>query len=406
MTILPSNFLRLFAKGEAARLAALRRLVCAGMLCGVALTWNLWFPSARSFPRAPLLDACPREVVPPLEYVLGAMLVTALAVSLFAKRPAKYLVAAIASLGLLALSDQTRWQPWVYQYFIVLVVLALDARRGGDGRSGIDSLDALRLIVASLYFWGGAQKLNYSFGHEVLPQLLAPALGRLTLEGAQLSALGVAVAAAEMFVGCGLLFRRTRRLCIGCALAMHGLILGLLIAQGRNSAVWAWNVALALTVVILFRRGDTPAAPVSDRWRAGGTSGRAVMMLAALYAVLPTLSFFGWWDMYLSGALYSGNTAVAVVRVGARESERLPASARRQLFTTASGERVLPLFEWSMAELNVPPYPEPRVFRQVAREVCRLTGDEGGAELIVRGRPDVLDGRYVVSRADCRQLGE
>lgn len=398
---------RLFGDGEAARLAAMRYVVGAALLAGVALSWNLWFPLSRSFPRAPLLIALPREAVPPAEYILGGTLVIALVASLFARRPAKYLVTAITALAVLALSDQTRLQPWVYQYFILLTVIALHARHDVDERSTGGSLLALRLIVASLYVWGGAQKLNYSFGHEVLPQLLAPAQGHLTLDEAQMSALGVAVAVAEIFTGGGLLLRKTRKLCVGFALAMHGIILGLLIAQGRNSVVWVWNVALALMVVALYWRGDAPSGRASAGWwRAGNASGRASLGLAVLYAVLPILSFWGCWDMYLSGALYSGNTAVAVVRVGGREYEKLPAAARRQVFTTGSGERMLPLFEWSIAELNVPPYPEARVFRQVAREVCRLTGDDSQSELIVRGRPALLDGSYVVSRADCRKLGE
>lgn len=397
----------LFGGGEAARLAALRYVVGAALLSGVALSWNLWLPLSRSFPRAPLLNALPREAVPPAEYFLSCTLVAALVASLFARRPAKYLVAAITSLGILVLSDQTRLQPWVYQCLILLIITALHARQGADERSTGIGLCALRLVVASLYVWGGAQKLNYSFGQEVLPQLLAPAQNYLTLTGAQLSGLGVAVAAAEMFIGGGLLLKKTRKLCVGFALAMHGIILGLLTAQGRNSVVWAWNVSLALTVVVLFRRGDAPSGRASaECWRAGNTSARASLVLAVLYAVLPVMSFRGWWDMYLSGALYSGNTAVAVVRVGEREYEKLPAAARRQVFMTAGGERMLPLFEWSMAELNVPPYPEARVFRQVAREVCRLTGDDSQAELIMRGRPALLDGSYVVSRADCVKLGE
>jgi hypothetical protein len=220
----------------------------------------------------------------------------------------------------------------------------------------------------------------------------------------QLSALGVAIAVIEILIGCGLVFRKTRRLAVWLALAMHGLILGLLIVQGRNSVVWIWNAALMLIVVVLFWRSDTSLVPMFSSWRAVNTSGRLSVILAVLCAVLPVLSFRGWWDMYLSGALYSGNTVIAVVRLDEGVYEKLPVMAKRQVFATKSGEQMLPLFEWSMADLNVPPYPEPRVFRQVARAVCKLGGENSQAELIMKGSPAILDGSFRITRIECSLL--
>jgi len=226
----------------------------------------------------------------------------------------------------------------------------------------------------------------------------------LTLTHAQLSALGVAVALAEISTGLGLLIKRTRRVCVMLALALHASVLLLLVSQWRNSAVWAWNAALAVMVVLLFRRGDAPVLRTLAARGAADASERVTQSLAVACAVLPALSFIGFWDMYLSGALYSGNTPVAVVRVDGRVYERLPGVAKRQVFTTKGGEQVLPLFEWAMAELNAPPYPEPRVYRRVALEVCRLEDGEGRAELIVKERPAILDGSYRVTRTNCSQL--
>ena len=50
--------------------------------------------------------------------------------------------------------------------------------------------------------------------------------------------------------------------------------------------------------------------------------------------------------------------------------------------------------------------PEPRVFKQVARELCKLAEVRSRVELIVKERPAVLDGSYGVSRMGCPQLGE
>lgn len=391
---------------HSARIDALRRVACAAMLAGVALSPNLWFPASRTFPRAPLVVALPQNVAPTVEYLLGGLLVAALAAAVFASRAAKYLLVAISSLVVLVLLDQTRLQPWVYQYLLLFAVTALDARRSRDVRRDALVLSAAQLVVASLYFWSGVQKLNYTFGQEVLSQLLAPMQSRLPLTQAQLSALGVAVALAEIFTGVGLLVKKTRGLCVWVALIMHASVLALLVWQGRNSVVWVWNVALAVMVVVLFRRSDVSVCQTFNARNAAAASVRVTQALAVACAVLPVLSFFGLWDMYLSGALYSGNTPVGVVRVDERVYERLSGVAKRQVFTTKGGEQVLPLFEWAMAELNVPPYPETRVYKEVAREVCKLEDGEGRLELIVKERPAILDGSYRVTRMNCAQLNE
>ncbi len=365
---------------------------------------NLWFPTARSFPRAPLIIALPDNVVPALEYLLSVLLVFALIALIFVKRPLKYLIAVVILLSVLVVLDQMRLQPWIYQYLLLMIVMAFYYWRSDHDQLRNITLPALQLIVASLYFWGGIQKLNYSFTHEVLPQILASLQNALMLSQTQLSAIGVAGAVSETFIGCGLAFKKTRKLAVWLALAMHGLILVLLIVQGRNSVVWIWNATLMAMVVVLFWRSDTSLVPVFSYWRAANTSGRLSIMLAVLCAVLPVLSFRGWWDMYLSGALYSGNSVIGVVRVDGGVYERLPEVVKRQVFAMKSGEQMLPLFEWSMADLNVPPYPEPRVFKQVARAVCKLGGEGSQAELIMKGYPAILDGSYKITRIDCRLL--
>jgi hypothetical protein len=395
-----------FADSFHARFAALRYVLGIALLSGLILSSNLWFPTSRSFPRVPLVNALPQAFVPTVEYLLGGLLCVALAASLLAARRRTYLVAVIILLVLLVATDQMRLQPWVYQYLLLLVVVALHPRQSPDEAAAGLTLSLLQLIVAMLYFWSGVQKLNYSFGHEVLPQLLDPLRNYLTLTQMQLTVLGTGIAAVEIFTGCGLLLKRTRKLCLWLALAMHGIVLALLIGEGRNSVVWAWNAALMLMVLVLFRRSETFIRQTFANWRAHERAGQFAFVLSIVCAVLPSLSFWGWWDVYLSGALYSGRTAVAVVRVDARVYEKLPETAKRQVFTTKGGEQMLPLFEWAMADLNVPPYPEARLYKQVAREICKSADDQSQVELIIRGRPGLLDGKYEVSRMSCSQLDE
>lgn len=399
--------IRHFTDSFPARFTALRFVLGLALFSGLTLSLNLWFPLSRSFPRAPLSIALPQTFIPVVEYLLSGLLCFALALFVLVTRQRKYLVAVIILLVLLVSLDQMRLQPWVYQYLLLFIGVAVQQRQSPvDESANRHSLFVLQSIIAMFYFWSGVHKLNYSFGHEVLPQLLDPLRNYLTLTQMQLSALGIGVALVEIFTGCGLLLKRTRKLCIWLALAMHATVLALLIGDGRNSVVWAWNAALMLLLLVLFRRTDTSIRRTLASWRTINRAGQVALILVIACAVLPVLSFWGWWDMYLSGALYSGRTAAAVVRVGPRVYEKLPATARWQVFTTKSGEQMLPLFEWSMAELNVPPYPEARLYKQVTREICKSADDPGQVELIIRGRPALLDGKYKVLRMNCSQLDE
>ena len=57
-----------------------------------------------------------------------------------------------------------------------------------------------------------------------------------------------------------------------------------------------------------------------------------------------------------------------------------------------------------MGELAVPSYPEDRVFRAVARDVCRLADDPADVVLVVFGRPGALTGDRTITRGDCAAI--
>jgi len=83
---------------------------------------------------------------------------------------------------------------------------------------------------------------------------------------------------------------------------------------------------------------------------------------------------------------------------------RLPDAARRHVVSRGTGANALDLWEWSMGELSVPSYPEDRVFRAVARDVCRLADNPGDVVLVVFGRPGLLTGQREITRSDCGAL--
>lgn len=386
----------------AARLRYLRVVVVGAFICGILISPRLWFGVGRSFPRAPMFANSP-GFFSAHDYVLSLLLLIALLLSGISRRPRLYLFSGAALTLLLVLLDQTRLQPWVYQYVIMLLLLAF-ARDGKTETNVVAPVFvATQLVVAALYFWSGAQKLSWSFGHEVAPALLESA--GIHLPPSYLPLVAVAIAVCEIIIGVGFLIPRTRRASVLLALITHLIVLSVFIATGRNSVVWPWNIAMMAMVVLLFWGSDeSPFVYVLRNWRDSSAVHQLPRAVVIICGLLPALSFPGWWGLYLSWSLYSGRTPIAVVHINENMRERLSTNASEKLFATSRGELMLPFYEWSLSELNVPPYPEVRVYRQLARQMCLLADDKQRSELIVRERPALSDGSYKVTRTNCLDL--
>lgn len=386
------------------RLKLLSFAVCAALLAGILLSFELWFPVYRTFPRAPLVFALPENAVSIVERLLAVVLIAAL-ISTFIFRRLKIsaAVAALASLAALIFFDQTRLQPWVYQYLLLIVVLIAGGQETEDESISGQTLALAQAVVAGLYFWSGIQKLNFTFAHEIVSFLLAPLQSVFPDVESSYAVLGIGIALTEASIGVGLLVRQTRNAAVCAAAAMHAIILTILIVKNYNQIVWIWNIALVFIVFVSFWRSDVSVKQTFGKAANRKMKTARVIVFAAV--LLPILSFWGCWDVYLSGALYSGNVPVAVVRVSGEVFEKLPPKARSVVFQTKTGgERMLPLVEWAIAEMNVPVYPERRVFEQAARGVCRLAEDENRVELIIKERPAIFDGNYSVTRIKCAEL--
>lgn len=376
------------------RARLLKTAVALGCACGFIFSRRLWLSgsSVRDYPHAPVAEFL-RPPAFPLALAWLTALLLLLGLVAYSARPRRYLAAFLVAAGALALWDQSRWQPWFYQYYFMLAALAVfpwgagegnDARRGGDGeRDGARraaALDACRLVVAGIYFWGGVQKLNPGFEGTMLFLLgrLLPAEAAAPLAAASV----LVVPAVEIFVGVALLTRRLRHVAVALALSTHAVVLLLLVPSGTNTVVWPWNVAMAASAVVLF-------------WRARGFSARPVLAAlrrpvslaaAVLFCVMPALSFAGLWDSYLSAALYSGGTSEAVIRFGEPVYAGLPARVRRAAAREGEGY-ALGVRRWSFMELNVPAYPEERVFRRVARGLCSHARAPTDVTLEIHQRP-------------------
>jgi hypothetical protein len=162
---------------------------------------------------------------------------------------------------------------------------------------------------------------------------------------------------------------------------MHLFILTMFGPMGLdwNNIVWPWTAAMAIFDVLLFSGAEFS-------WREIVWSGRDPRHLAAivLFAMLPALSFFNLWDSYLSSALYSGNLTEAQIYLSDAGKAALPAAIAARAVHTSPDTNVLNLQRWAIEDLNVTPYPETRVYRAIAKRVCRNLHDPNQLVLIVR----------------------
>jgi hypothetical protein len=375
------------------RLNYLRIATIVAFLTGILFSHRLWFGSARTFPRAPFISSIsPHSRI---ETVLSFLLIAILCVALIRSNRA-ILILSIFLLFVLVLLDQNRLQPWVYQYGLTLVILsAVTAREA----SHVTVLSACQLLIGAQYFWSGLQKLNWSFAHSTLAGLLESAGLYAVSKFSFLPVIAVLFALVEVFIGVGLLSRRTRNVAVIMAIAMHVLLLVMLIVSKQNSVIWPWNLAMIAIVIVLFRRSDN-----SIRNGLRQQQYYALKLALLVVCVAPVLSFLGWFDSYLSFALYS-TPASCVIRIDDTERDRLPANVQPLLVRSQRGDLIIPVYKWAMDDLNVPEYPEERIFRQVGQSICRLANQRNGVELIVRDKPDLFDGRFKVTRVSCAELG-
>ncbi len=388
--------------GSERRFFWLKIALALAFLGGFLLSIKLWLPP-RSYPLTPISERLP-EVPSLLSSIWFASLLFLLVAIALTRRPRRLILIFVVLAGLLSLFDQSRWQPWFYQYLFMFAALAAYPWGEPNAEKKEAALNVCRLIVVGTYFWSGFQKLNATFVETTYPWLTEPLIPLLpgSLEG-PVNSLGIALPFIEASIGIGLL-TRFRNVAVIMALGMHAFILLSIGPFGHdwNTIVWPWNIAMMVFVVILF-------------WRTERFSARDVLiprtlapfhgLVLILFGVMPLFSYFGFWDSYLSMSLYSGNIKDARIQVHEAVKDKLPETIRDfALKSGANNTNIVSITDWSFNELNVPPYPENRIYKNVARHVCGYANDPSRVTLLIREKPHLVDGSKEVKSYDCSGL--
>jgi hypothetical protein len=382
------------------RLRALKNYLALALLAGFLLSPRLWL-SAHHFPQVPISTYLP-VVGSPWDGLCFLGLIALLLAVIYSERPAQLMILFILGAGLWSLWDQMRWQPWVYQYGFMFAALGIAYAPGQDSQRQEAGLNTCRFIVASLYWWSGVQKANYCFVHDVYPWVMEPVKNLLpevfhqVIEGT-----APVVPFVEAGIGIGLMVRPLRYLAVVAALTMHSVLLYALGPLGHdwNSIVWPWNIAMMTFVVVLFCRSRHISLGAIV-WPREFLFARVTLLL---FGIMPLASFLGLWDAYLSAALYSGNTLEARIYISAAVYDKLPREAQAHSWERSFQDENEPdveswpyevdLLSWSIAELNVPPYPARRIYCRIARQLSQYGSSTDDVVLIILEQPNWRTGK-------------
>lgn len=382
----------------------LKIAIVAGLFAGLALSPKLWL-SDRLYPLTPVLRFL-TPIPAPFDAIFYAALLATLAAIAILARPAK-LIGAFAVLAIVtALFDQSRWQPWFYQYLVMLIAVGwyyLDRDSHDDDHH--PALNVCRLVVVCTYIWSGLQKANTDFMVRNFPFLVEPFTRSLPPPLVTVvNSFGILAPFIEIAVGIGLLTRRFRRYAIFGGIGMHTFILLAIgpLGLSYNDVVWPWNlVMISLLLILFWNRPNLSAREIL--WPRGAVLHRLALLL---FGIAPALSFFNIWDSDLSSALYADIRNVPIIFVTDALAGRLPKEIQRSVYPTKQpGTKALNVWEWSTNELNVTIYPEPRIYKNVARYICSYAHDPSEVKLLIR-RQRVLFAADKQVLYDCRGLSK
>lgn len=361
----------------------LKIVIVAGLFAGLSLSPKLWFGD-RLYPLTPVSESL-KPIPAPLDHILYAALLAILVAIAIVARPARLIGVFTFLMIVMALFDQSRWQPWLYQYLVMLGAMGLYyLGRGHYDDDHHPALNACRLVVVCIYFWSGLQKVHTDFMVRGFTLLLAPFTRSLSRPIAELiDWSGFVVPFIEIALGIGLLSNRLRNYAVVGAVLMHGFILAAIGPWGlnHNQVVWPWTIAMPTFAVILF-------------WRQSNLSIRAIIwpprlvypkLVLLFFGIAPMLSFFDLWDGFLSSAIYAGNRNEAGLYVNDALAARLPTQIQQHLYRTNQQGSLNAVFiaEWSLNEIGAPDYPEPRIYKNVARYICTYEQQPSEVNLVV-----------------------
>lgn len=344
----------------------IRKIVSLCFLLGILLSFNLWH-SDRQFPLVPIFNPL-TELSTSINYVILGLLITLLTAIFFSSNR-KFTLTFLILLSFSIIQDQTRLQPWVYIYILMLLPYLLQNKPESNQKKN----NYLQLLFIGIYIWSGIHKLNPNFVEVTFRSMM---LFLFKINNASISdtilSLGYSIPIIEIGIGISLIYRKTRRLGVVLALISHIVIIIFISSTGEltNSVVYPWNIAMILCVYLLFYKRQNKITILKE------SSVLFKFLNVFIFGVvflLPSLNLIAKWDTYLSFSFYSSkikNYYILIEDTNTSANETEPYKEYFRNIDGISGGKILDLNLWSYKELNIPLYPEKRIFNKIATTHC------------------------------------
>ena len=325
------------------------------LLCWVITKWicfPLWLAD-RNFPTAPVWDSLLNLPIYWHAVLFYFSLVLMVVYIIF---PNKKIITTLLLLEILScLLDQNRWQPWEYQFIFMLAAYVFL-------KTEEHIYTAWKIILVGLYFFSGLSKLNAAFIHDVWYNLMLRSWLKIQTNNMTVLQVGYIMPLLEMAAAlllCTLWFRKYGMIIL---LGMHLLILLMFGPMGlnRNEVIWPWNILMLCLLPLLFYKHALDPGRTFIRkpfsW-----------LVIACFWLLPWGHLVGRWDHYLSFTLYSGG--MPRLYICSNDNATLQ-KLSPYMGNTTNGlipcQFPVNTYNWAVKEMNTAPYPQKRVFRNLA----------------------------------------
>lgn len=340
------------------------RIIMLSFFAQMLLSLNLWFPNMRSYPTIPLWSLFDFELGSLSTSILSTSFLACLLASSFKESSwQKYsLTAALSCLIILLLEDINRFQAWVYIFAAFLSILTWNLWTQQAHKTKTN----LQFMMAMIYIWTGAQKLNIQFVTDVYPWLIK--IFEPTQWLAAYPFLGYGIGLFEILLGLLLLYPKGQKTGLFLGLCLHSIILILLIKDEWNSVVYPWNIAMILLLFLLFR----PSPSLIQKKYLNP-------IVVFFFGCLPFFDFFHLIPHCLAFGMYSGTSMECDLIINDNgRAACVPPKLQDHLLFKSDRQSILSLDDWGMQDLNIPPFASDRVYRAVAKEFCKCSTKYGG----------------------------
>ena len=317
------------------------------------LAWKV-FTTCRVFPIIPALKFLNIQVASVHNILFTSSLLLML-FYIFLKQK-KYILIFILLVEIFScLLDINRLQPWEYLFSLVIFSFLVNRYK--------TFLSVFIAILSFTYLYSGFFKLNPLFLKNIWKYLILHnflGLNQNLVTNKWLYHSGYLFAMLELLSGIGLLFTNTRKWSALFLILMHGMILIILGPLGLsiNYIVWPWNILMIIFLLFLLQNQYFKIAlfDLFLKWN---------KLILFLIVILPIFNFFGYADNNFSFHMYTGNSKSCKIILRDTAKANVLKPYFRENIENGKVQYYISVNDWAMKEMNVPAYPETRVYNAI-----------------------------------------